>query len=198
MIPTTLPLPCLNTINEYLNQSGGPTPYYRQFKKTKLLQRGYLIGKGSPSETRRYKTGIDCSGFISQIINSHKNIRVVIQSIDRNPLKKILFNFRPIENINIKALVNSKNSTPVKTKNLISGDLIHIGNEHAMLIYKTSHNTIYLAHASEKNAMVSTSTIKITHLSKSLKDQEWEDSYYHHKFITTPGSGVKRLRRWIK
>lgn len=198
MIPTTLPLPCLNIINEYLNQSGKPTPYYRQLIKNGLLRKRYLIGKGSPSETSKYKTGVDCSGFICHIINSHKNVRVVIKSIDRKPLKRILFYIRPIENINVKALINSKNSTSVKIRNLRTGDLVHIGNEHAMLIYKTSHDTVYFAHASEKHKIVELSTIKITNPEKPLEFQVWKDMYYQNKFTTTPNSGVKRLRRWLK
>lgn len=196
MTSAQLPDSCLKIIDEYLNKPDEPTPYYRYTKKRGFLQKRHLIGKGSPTEIKKYKVGVDCSGFVCHIIDSNKKIKTVIKPTSNNSLNKLLFFFRPIENINVKTLIHPKNSAPVLTKNIKPGDLIHIGSKHILIIYKTTVNKIHFAHSSDKHLTVTTSVVTITDSTKSLGYQVWQDEYYHHRFITIPNSDVKRLLRW--
>ena len=188
-----LPSSCLTVIAEYLKR---PTPYFRQKQKTGLFQKRYLIGKGSPSETARHQTGVDCSGLVSHVIQSSKSLITVIKPIQTNLLKNLLFYLRPIENTNVKTLISPINSIPVH-QTYLPGDLVHIGDNHVLIVCKVTDQKLYLAHASENDGFVTTTTISLTNPNKILKYQNWQDQFYYQQFISTPGSGVKRLRHWL-
>lgn len=189
-------------IQEYLKGfDGKPTPYLKNTNsKLNFFKNSAQIGKGTPQAIKKnlklnLKAGIDCSGLICNIINKIKPIKSVIFNPSSNPVSQIRFFLRPIQNIDVKTLIHSVNSYTVSIPEVKRWDLINLGYEHIMLVYKINNDTLYYIHASETKKLVEEESIKITNVGKSLDKQKWSDKSYLKKFLTTKNSGIRRFKR---
>lgn len=194
-----------------------PTPYYRNVKRVRAELRS-LAGKGTPEEiaeetviysklrglnldessTKQIREfmqeqgiGIDCSGFVSHILNTwlrvtgkgslYGNLKFPSSSIYR----RIIRAFRPIENVAAELLTNLENCIKVELKDVQIGDLIRLkgiesGHHIAIIIdierEQGSVKSIQYVHSSEQYGDengVKTGIIKVKDQNGELIDQEW-------------------------
>ncbi len=194
----------LQIINQYLNIPGyGPCKYYKNTRMSpNFFKKSVDIGKGNPkkiaSELKKGRTvGIDCSGLVCNILNTIQPIKAIIKVPPSTTLsRKIIFNFRPIENINVPVLINPINASKVKNNMAYKiWDLIHFGSEHIILIYKIRKNTLHYVQSSDIDKKVVKGNILITSKNKDLRFQNWSDDRFKKRFKNTPSSAVVRLSR---
>lgn len=184
---------------EYLNINGKPAKYHKQTSRM-FLASTVMIGKGAPVELREAvnhgeNVGVDCSGLVSQIINSQIPIKTVITPSGLSLVDRLRFVLRPIENTNVKLFIQPVNSLPITSVvEAKAMDLINIGSNHIMLIISTNDEIEYI-NSSEFKGRVAIGKIKIMQPEKGLKEQSWSDKKYYERFIKTPGSGIRRLRK---
>ncbi len=92
----------------------------------------------------KYHLGIDCSALVTYVLTSeykkkkHINIisRIHIVSLWKKPFRYLISLFRPIENISVRVLANSKNSREIKNlSQILPGDMIVYCNlKHILLV----------------------------------------------------------------
>lgn len=205
MLNITLPETTKTIIEKYLTIiDGKPCPYFKNTNnRFNIFRNKALIGKGTPEEIMKVlkqneKAGIDCSGLVCHILNSFCPIKNIIINPSKNLILKLRFFIRPIENINVKILIDPINSIPVNdVSNIKKWDLIYIGNDHVLLIYRINNKVIDYIQASEIRKKVVKGSIKITQPDKKLAYQKWSDLIYKSRFLKASKSGVKRLIRLV-
>ncbi len=225
-----LPKECFDLYQRYIN-----TPYYINKSKNKFLS-SINLGKANPDEIdqfikdnnnnkllkgeKRYKfleerrVGIDCSGFVTNIMdivaikNKDKHIWELIVKKSKNPIK-ILYSHRvrPITSkMNADTLTNDDNSIAIKkVKDIKPGDLIRMnGGQHVAIISELNYNKAVLSKIvywqSTENVGVCTSEIIVKNQNKDLIDQDWktikgakyQPLYLYKKKINS--NGVRRLK----
>ena len=191
----------LKILSDYLNIQGKPASYYTQ-KQKRYLAKKVDVGKGTPMEIRAQiikgkRAGIDCSGLVANAINSIKPIRKVLRTPSKNPFKVVQFFLRPIQNTNVKLLIDPINSRAIKdVKRIQEMDLINVGDEHVMLVISHEGNVVKYMESSETKGSVFIDKIKITKPGQNLSAQFWSDVNRKRLFVKTPRSGVRRLKRF--
>jgi hypothetical protein len=225
-----LPQECFDIYEQYNN-----VPYYINKSKNKFLK-NINRGKASPKEIdlfilnknnnkalkgknkynflKENKVGIDCSGFVSYILeelalkNKDKHIWEIIHNTTKNPIKIFYSHkIRPISSkMNADILTNDINSITIKKINDIKpGDLIRMnGGKHIAIISEVHYNKKNVSKIiywqSTENIGACESEIIIKDPNKELKDQLWNKikgskydtlSLYKKKINS---NGVKRLK----
>lgn len=216
---TILPKAAHTTIDRYLNLPLGnklvQCPYFKNRAGVRAGLRVYL-GKGSVDEIieeteiiakkekvdlpqfseqeirefmEKHNIGIDCSGFISQILWS-MDAEIVKKIAKRNlfkyPVRSLIAKFRPIENISVKHLTNSNNCTKLNNWQEVEvGDIIKTrGGNHALLVTDVKRskdgtvNEISYHHSTsyyETEHGVRHAKVLTIYPNEDLKDQEWEE-----------------------
>jgi hypothetical protein len=225
-----LPKECFDLYQRYEN-----TPYYINRSKNKFLS-SVNLGKGSPDEIDKFikdnnnnklikgknrykfleekKVGIDCSGFVTHILNiialkkRDKNIWEIIVKRTKNPIKIFYSHkIRPVSSkMNADTLTNEDNSISIsKVKDIKPGDLIRMnGGKHVAIISQLNYNKGVLSKItywqSTENIGVCESYIIVKNENKGLQDQEWQKIkgaeyqpiYLYKKKINS--NGVRRLK----
>ncbi len=216
-------------------------PYFINSKHKKMDLRT-LVGKGKPTEIedevkiwaqimkfdlnnatefeirkfmQKYGIGVDCSGFVSHILNteledrSMPHLRKVMTFHDQSLKAKISRFFREVEFISANGLTNELNSVKIKLMNVQPLDLIRLhsiipGGFHVAIVTKVVDNEIEYIHSSrfylDENG-VRYGKIKITNPnSEDLSDQEWIDNDKNGKNwikeeyeVNKEDSGFRRL-----
>ncbi len=200
-------------------------PYYINTKKFRQrMGLRVLIGKGTPEEIKtesliyeklrkvnfnemsskeirdfliKCRIGIDCSGFVSHILDNlltsqtKKHIWKYLKWPKMNLYKTIARILRPIENISAWMLTNDENSYKIKDLNNIHpGDLIRsVGLEdqsyHVMIIIEVLRENGKIKSFKYANSTrwykdqngVRIGEVIITNPSDYLVDQNWTDEY---------------------
>lgn len=149
-----------------------------------------------------YNLGIECSGFVSQVLRAHfqetKKIDFTKKIFIVSPghfIRWFLTKLRPIENISVRVLANDNNSNQVigstigyNYENVLPGDIIIMldtgplgKRNHVILITEKFGAVIHYVHArawtseGRYNHGVSRGTITITHPLKPLLEQTWTE-----------------------
>lgn len=194
------------------------TPYYRNVKRVRAELRS-LAGKGSPeeigeetiiyaklrgvdlstlssSQIREFMQsqgiGIDCSGFVSHLLNEwskaigkgrlDSHIRFPKASIYRRLIRRVRF----IENLSADVLSSQENSVEIGVKAILPGDMIRLKGlqhgDHIAIITRVEYDSdgmpiqFEYSHSSEQygeNNGVKKGRVRIKDLNSGLKDQEW-------------------------
>lgn len=253
MITETIPDVVKRQINEYakLNLGGKNvvTPYYINDKRRKDLRamigkgtpeeiiveakiweklKGYDFNNMSPEEIREFLIskgiGIDCSGFISHLINiwykekEGKPIWNKLTPLQRSPLWRLRYFLRPVENLGAEILTNDNNTFPVELNDAKPGDLIRSkakknNGHHIMLISEVTRDetkestpvvVIKYVHSSpyfgSENG-IREGEIRITDINKPLHEQEWleqDENGIKHTLegymVNVEDNGIRRLK----
>ncbi len=224
-----LPKECFDVFNSYKF-----TPYYINKSKSKF--KSHLeSGKASPKEINDYiyskfqkkitskkrydflkkeNIGIDCSGFVSYILNAYsqkkinKNIYDIIKKTTLNPFRYFIsYKFTPIKSkLNSETLTNNINTIKIdKINDIRPGDLIRMnGGAHIAIIseieYKGKNVSKIKYWQSTEKKGVCESEIIIKNVKLPLKDQYWKDIngalykplYLFKKKINS--NGIRRLK----
>jgi len=137
--------------------------------------------------------GIDCSGLAYHILDSelksrglgglNKHLKF---SFIKNPFRKFLTLFRPVESAGVRTISHEQNSVEVKLSDIKPGDLVVIlgGGEkqdhnHMIIIHQITEDTIKYTHSmqwssdGEYNHGVRQSEIEITDKNKNILEQIW-------------------------
>ncbi len=144
------------------------------------------IDNMSPEEIREYllrhNLGIDCSGFISNILHI-EGVLDKLKINTKNIFKKLLYKRKKRENISIKILLNQENAFKIDWKNIKPYDIISSHNKkHGLFVSKVEyddnnaiksitywHSTLYYG---DKNG-IREGVIKIIDSSLGIDKQEW-------------------------
>lgn len=149
-----------------------------------------------------HKLGIDCSGLYYHVLDSElqaRNLGGIRKYLKfpyiKNPLRKLLTIFRPVEHAGVRTLSHEKNTTEVSLKEIAPGDMITmIGTgikhnfNHILLVHqidcdgqqpKLIHYTHSFAWSSDGQYGhgVKQGEIEITNLNKNILDQIWIEKY---------------------
>lgn len=196
----------IEVIRRYLDINGYPAPYYiYKYKGINLFPKRVYIGKGTPDEIadalklrpdEAGRIGIDCSGFVCQVLCSTRPITSIIRHPSSNPFTQLRFYLRPIEKTSVRVLIDPVNSTAITSVNQIQPwDLINIGDSHIMIFYRRDNNKLHYAHASTTKKRVITDTISLVNPEESIEKQRWSDITSLVAYLNNHGSGIVRLRR---
>ncbi len=202
-----LPVEVINTYKRFLN-----TPYYINKHSAKLKKPVY-VGKGSPEEIdklvyrlsgnkklsgkerfdilKKNNIGIDCSGFITYILDSRAekkfnlHIWTIIKKRSINPMRMLAYKIKPTTSkMNAYTLTNNINTIKIAAvKDVQPGDLIKInGGRHIAIISQVEYkqnkklglkvSKIRYWHSTE-GIGVCEGEIKIKDENKGLDEQEW-------------------------
>jgi len=175
------------------------------------------------------KIGIDCSGFFYHVIDAETRarglgpIRAQIKfPFIKNPLRRLLTIFRPVEHAGVRTLGHTDNALVVSLKDIKPGDMImmiatgHNHNfNHLLLIHqvdfennqpKIIHYTHSFAWSSDGQYGhgVKQGKIEITDLNKKLLEQQWieqgktreENETWQHAKLANE-LDIKRLKALI-
>jgi hypothetical protein len=192
------------------------TLIYAKLRKTDLNEltqqeiRNFMIEQG---------IGIDCSGFVSHLINKWlkiegkgvigKNLKYPTNSIYR----KLLTLLRAIESTGADILTNETNSIKVKLKDVLPGDLLRLKGiphgDHVAMIYSVDYEdgtpiSIRYVHSTDRfgeESGVKFGEIEVTHPEESLKEQEWLETdsegikqTYEQLLHKEEDNGIRRLK----
>lgn len=142
-----------------------------------------------------YNLGVDCSGFVSQVLKAEYLDRKKFDVTKRmfvcspkNFVRYLLTKLRPIENIGVRVFGNEKNSHIVPFKDIGAGDLITMfetgplqKRNHLLLVRDKNGGNIEYVHARAWSSEghyghgVSKGTINIVKPDGALLDQTWEE-----------------------
>lgn len=199
-------------------------PYYNNAYHKKRAELRALIGKGTPQEiaseamiiSRQYgnnflrqknltakeiihfltehQLGIDCSGLVSQILNTEKpKFFKKIKFPKANILRKLLIKLRPIENLSARVYSDNENTELISSgkktfnlNNLKPLDLIIMleipafkNMDHILLITEVSENKIKYIHSRQwqnepaEESGVTEGIINIIKPQGNILEQEW-------------------------
>ncbi|MEK7625150.1 MAG: hypothetical protein AAB467_02245 [Patescibacteria group bacterium] len=140
--------------------------------------------------------GIECSGFVSQVLRAHfretKNIDFTTKLRIYPPAKffrYIISILRPIENISVRVLADDRNSSVVGLKDVVAGDIITMletqptkQRNHVLLIRNIEDNIIDYVHArawsgdGKYGHGVTAGNIEIIYPKDGLLEQKWTEN----------------------
>lgn len=204
--------------------SGVRCPYFNNARLGQRGQLKVLVGKGTPQEiveeakiiAVQYKQeilktgvtpeyirkflvdhnlGIDCSGFITNVLIAHLATRgshltkKIFITPKTNVLRWLISQLRPVEQMNVKVYADNKNTEIIDDFSKIeAGDLVVMlstgpkkNHDHILLITETKDNILRYAHARAWSSEgryghgVSAGTITLNNANKGLLDQTWEE-----------------------
>lgn len=205
-------------------------PYWiNRMKNGKVILRGFANGKGSAGEIRKEldmrlnrlsddlkfklttetvrkfakkeRIGIDCSGFVYRVLD--ELLRLDYGDTKYNNLEKVLRG--GINKTNVKRLTSLEYSKEIiDIKDLKLGDIIRLwGGKHALIIIRNDQKELVYAHSSSLSTKIQgvhTSKIQIIDVTRSLKDQQWQEeartgeNFGKKYFNPEKGDGVFRLK----
>lgn len=238
-------------IKEYFNLPLGgkrvKCPYYISSKSERAGLR-VMIGKGTPDEIahevkvwaklkgvdlskmtglqiREFmierNIGIDCSGFVAQVLNywlnktSGKSLVSMFEFADNSIMSRLRRFFRPIENIGANTMTSELNCIRVESYNDIKPyDLIRAKGKqknahHVALITDvyfdekgnlTKFEYVHSHRFYEEKNGVRRGSVDIVDSKKPLKEQRWNDDYKGHNYmledleIDYEDNGIRRLK----
>jgi len=235
----------LNLIASYrkLDIAGTKTicPYYINTHKRRAELRS-LIGKGLPDEIElevlvyakmrkinlsllsneeirqfmiKEGIGIDCSGYISHLLNAELNgrtLRNILKFKDNSLKMRLLRLIRFIENISADELTSNLNTTIIDIKDIQIGDLIRFNYNqkgfHVALIFECGFENNKLSyfkytHSSakyENENGVRIGVVNIINTESPLEEQNWNDEYNGINYLKDEyikhksDSGFRRLK----
>ena len=185
--------------------------------------KGFDLDNSDEKAIRKFmmdmKIGIDCSGFMAQIINSymtqvgHGKLISNLKFNNNNLAMKIRRFLRPIENIGANTLTSSQNTSIVALNDIKPGDLIRAkgsqkNSHHVAMIVGVergdSGNIRSFAYVNshrfyEDQNGVRYGKVIITDINKGLKDQVWQDvlndrNYFIEDLLVDyEDNGIRRL-----
>ncbi len=208
----------------FADVSGVRCPYFNNARVGQRGQLKVLVGKGTPQEiveeakiiAIQYKQeiskagltaehirkflidhnlGIDCSGFISNVLiaqlanrGSYLTKKMFITP-KTNVLRWLISHLRPVEQMNVKVYADNHNTGKIDDLSKIeAGDMVVMlstgpkkNHDHILLITETHDNILYYTHARTWSSEgryghgVSTGTITINNPNKGLLDQTWDE-----------------------
>lgn len=147
-----------------------------------------------------HNLGIDCSAFAYYILEAEykQKGKGILSSRIHYPntslLRRLIIKLRPIENIGVTTLENTKNSTELELKDAAPGDLIIMINSgkehnlnHILVIYKVEYENdlpknLFYTHSfqwsvdGKYNHGIKSGIIEITDLTKPLLTQVWKEA----------------------
>ncbi len=217
----SLPPKTYNLVQRYANLKIGPhkvaCPYYQNIKGHK--NKAVYLGKGLPNEIeheiehlfrkngkdlniyepasiRLYMAnaslGIDCSGFVTRIIQSllnEKHVGTLTENLKpkkSSPLSLLRHILRPHTNLSADTLTNLTNCIKVENINdILPGDLLRLGQNHLAIVTnveksRTKIKKITYYHSTsdylEKHG-VKKGSILITDPNKSLEKEKWDENH---------------------
>lgn len=163
-----------------------------------VFERGGKINPTLTSENIRkflidHGLGIECSGFVTQILREHyletkkidftKKVFIYEKS---NIFRHLISRLRPVENIDVRVYADPQNTEIIKLSDVKAGDVITMietginqKRNHILLIHNVNGNTIEYVHARAWSSEgqyghgVSRGTITITNPNGSLLAQKW-------------------------
>lgn len=186
-------------------ENGKGTASDIQAELEKKLQEDSSQSQNSPTEkyivtlARRYRIGIDCSGFVYRMLEQYI----------RDQLGPALFDLSRVyeggvNRTNARTLTSAAFTFPItKTDEIRIGDMIRlIGGKHVAIVTRVSASKITYAHSSllTKVFGVHAGTIQILDGSKPIADQKWLEktakntNYRQDYFRESEGDGVFRLK----
>ncbi len=149
-----------------------------------------------------HKLGIDCSGFYYHVIEAelqtqglgslHKHLKF---PYIKNPLRKLLIIFRPVEHAGVRTLSHEKNAVEIKISDVMPGDMITmIGTgtnqnfNHMLLVHQVDweNNQTKIIHYPHSFAWssdgqnghgIKQGQIEITNLHKNILEQIWIENF---------------------
>jgi len=173
--------------------------------------RKYLIDVG---------LGIDCSGFVTHILNVHFKeanglniLRLLPRAYFMSFFRELICFFRPVENIGVRAYVSDKTTTKIeKISDISPADVVvmlEIGpnkkRNHILLITEINGNTIKYAHArawsceGQYGHGVAKGEIYIVNPNDGLLEQEWTEfkktGDQNETFLEAKNARVLEVRR---
>jgi len=147
-----------------------------------------------------HKLGVDCSGFYYHVLDAELhaqglgNMREHLKfPYIKNPFRKLLTIFRPVEHAGVRTLSHEKNAIEIKLSEVAPGDMITMIStgtnhnfNHLLLIHavdgeKNKPKAIHYTHSfawSSDGAYghgIKQGEIKITDLNKNLLEQIWTE-----------------------
>ena len=148
--------------------------------------------------------GIDCSGLAYHVLDVELKSRGLVGlgkhlkfPFIKNPFRKLLTIFRPVESAGVRTISHEQNSIEVKLNDARPGDLIVIlgagekhDYNHVLIIHEVAEDKIKYTHSmqwpsdGEYNHGVRQSEIEITDKNKNILEQIWfepEALNYAHK-----------------
>lgn len=204
-------------------------PYWsNRIREGKVVKRGFLNGKGDPLSiknelelllkkeinrsfilqnqknfikfARRNRIGIDCSGFVYQVLN-----QLVILEFKNVKVKSINEVFTDgINKTDVKLISSQKFTDKIdKLVEIQLGDFIRLnGGRHVVLILTTDNNFISYVHSSDltQKTGVHLGNIKIVNKNQSLSNQVWlekaktGENFGKKYFKVNLGDGIYRLK----
>lgn len=214
-------------------------PYYlNRGKQTKRFEKRVFVGKGRAEEIistienlaknsnknlenlsaekirdfiKESGIGIDCSGFVSWILDTWYQEKFNGQHLWRKLqlslsfLNYLRYLLRPIENLDVKTLISSKNSRLIlKPTDIEPGDLIHLGKHHLLIVYQVSEDlkgktkTIFYCHSSDFYEGVHKGEIEVKNSDVGLEKQSWLENgkiknWSFQQYLRSKESGIVRL-----
>ena len=165
--------------------------------------------------------GVDCSGLAGRILDAlvkervGKSIAQCLQPVQINghsPLRRIIFRFRPLQNIDVLTLTSEMNCISVTLSDLRPGDLIRTrGGKHVLLITEIERHdnrimSFAYVHSSGQfgdQSGVREGKVVITNVDGNLGDQDWQEVWEGRKPALEgwreerEKNGIHRLRALI-
>ncbi|MEK7681067.1 MAG: hypothetical protein AAB348_03440 [Patescibacteria group bacterium] len=163
--------------------------------------------------------GIDCSGFVTQVLTSHfketRDINLPKMLLKKQKLgfiKKLITSLRPIENTNVRVYADNRCSDEIKITDTVAGDLITMldtgsGNQHnhVLLITENDNGLIKYVHSRAWSSEgkyghgVTEGIIKIINPSAGALEQEWveneKNGEQNETFLEAKKARILRVRR---
>ncbi len=166
-------------------------------KEVKNILGQKLLSRVDSNQLRLYlilaNLGIDCSGLVTNILDSFLKekdlgpIEKIIKYPTSNPLRLLVYQYRPRSNIAASTLTHLLNTYSVKNFNQVKiGDLLKIGDHHVALINEVELNQKnqvirigYIHSTSDylEEHGVRQGNIFITNREKPLEKQKWDEEY---------------------
>lgn len=179
------------------------------------------LAKISKENIRLYMTmaglGIDCSGLVTNILNcflqetKKQSLWEKLKYPTRNPLRLLIYRFRPRQNISAAILSHPSNVVTLKNTNEVKpGDLLMVSLNHIVIVEEIEVNNkkevirIGYVHSTSDyldQHGVRRGNVYIVFKSKPLESQKWDEEYRRKNwmlkdFLSAPKNqrGLKRLK----
>ena len=175
---------------------GGPHEIIADVHARALMQR-VQIDLMNAEDVRNFMisqgVGVDCSGLAAHVLNAYsleksgKPIEYRLRPSAVSFWRKILFQFRPFQNINVLTLTSPENSVPVALDEIKPGDLMRTrGGKHVLVVSEAERENGKLisfcyVHSSGQfgeDSGAREGKVVITDSSKDLGDQEWKEGWH--------------------
>lgn len=162
-----------------------------------------------------HNLGVDCSGFVFHVLNAQHHGRLgkmLSFPKGKNPFRKAISRFRPVENTSVKVLADEKNTESLDMQDMQAGDVIIMlatGSnhdlDHVLLVTEVSEDKIRYTHSLRWNADgqynhgIKDGVIELIKPQGTLLDQHWieagEDGEKNETLWRAQTAEVLEIRR---